>query len=144
MLTCARAGIVKPNTNYANVVEATSISLVPSLVRSALHDPNWLAAMQAEFDALKDNSTWQLVPRLHGANVVFSKWVFHHKFKLDGSLDRYKAQWVICSFHQRPGVDLGQTFSPVVKPVTTRPVLHIWHPAQLDASNDFLHGVLSE
>jgi hypothetical protein len=29
------------------------------------------------------------------ANVVIGKWIFKHKLKADGSLDRYKACWVL-------------------------------------------------
>jgi histone deacetylase 1/2 len=56
--------------------------------------------MQAEFDALQDNDTWTLVPRPPGVNLVTGKWVFRHKFKSDGSLNRYKARWVLRGFTQ--------------------------------------------
>lgn len=62
--------------------------------------------MQEEHDALLRNHTWDLVPRPPGANVVTSKWVFKHKFNADGSLERYKARWVLRGFTQRPGINL--------------------------------------
>jgi histone deacetylase 1/2 len=71
------------------------------------------------------NRTWELVPRPHGANIVTGKWIFRHKFQADGSLDRYKARWVLCGFTQRPGIDFDETFSPVVKPATVRTVLSL-------------------
>ncbi|XP_066395821.1 disease resistance protein Pik-2-like [Miscanthus floridulus] len=67
------------------------LSPLPKTFRSALADPNWRAAMQAEFDALLANDTWTLVACPPGVNVVTGKWVYHHKFLADGSLDRYKA-----------------------------------------------------
>ena len=45
--------------------------------------------MQEEFDALQRNRTWQLVPLR--ANIISGKWVFRHKTRPDGSLERYKA-----------------------------------------------------
>jgi hypothetical protein len=49
--------------------------------------------MIEEFTALQASNTWDLVPHLSDGNVVTGKWVFHHKFHLDGSHDRYKARW---------------------------------------------------
>ena len=57
------------------------------------------------------------------ANIVTDKWVFCHKFRPDGSLDRYKARWVLRGVTQRPGIDFDETFSPVVKLATVRTVL---------------------
>jgi hypothetical protein len=105
--------------------------------------------MQLEFDALQHNRTWTLVPRPADAKVIAGKWVFKHKLHSDGSLERYKARWVVRGFHQRAGIDFQETFSPVVKPATIRTVLTIvagknWPAHQLDVSNAFLHGNLSE
>jgi hypothetical protein len=54
--------------------------------------------MMDENVALLQNNTWNLVPRPSRVNVVSGKWIFKHKFKVDGSLERYKARWVFCSF----------------------------------------------
>jgi histone deacetylase 1/2 len=81
--------------------------------------------MEEEYAALISNNTWDLVPCPSGTNIVRGKWVFHHKFNTDGSLDRYKARWVLRGFTQRPGIDYDETFSPVVKPVIVRIVLSL-------------------
>jgi Reverse transcriptase (RNA-dependent DNA polymerase) len=122
---------------------------VPSSVRTALADPHWRRVMEEEYEALMANHTWDLVPRPPGANVVTGKWIFRHKLKADGTLDRYKARWVLRGFTQRPGVDYDETFSPVVKPATVRTVLSLalsrdWAVHQLDVKNAFLHGTLTE
>ncbi|XP_022631718.1 uncharacterized protein LOC111240603 [Vigna radiata var. radiata] len=105
--------------------------------------------MQAEFDALHHNNTWELVSRSSTQNLVGCKWVFRIKRHLDGSIDRYKACLVAKGFHQRPGWDYTETFSPVVKLVTIRIVLTLvvrqgWSIRQLDANNAFLQGTLKE
>ena len=92
---------------------------------------------------------WDLVPRPPGGNVVTSKWIWMHKRRADGTLDRYKARWVLRGFTQRPGVDYDETFSPVVKPAIVRTVLSLalsrsWPVHQLDVKNAFLHGTLIE
>jgi hypothetical protein len=102
-----------------------------------------------EYEALLSNSMWDLVPQPLGANVVTGKWIFKHKLKADGSLDRYKTRWVLWGFTQRPRVDYDETFCPVVKPATVRIVLTLavnrgWPMHQLDVKNVFLHGTLSE
>ncbi|WVZ99464.1 hypothetical protein U9M48_044755 [Paspalum notatum var. saurae] len=145
MRTRAKSGFRQPSKN----LHVTALSPVPLSVRSALTDPNWRGAMEEEFQALTTNNTWTLVPRPPHANVVTGKWIFRHKLNSDGTLDRYKARWVLRGFTQRPGVDFDETFSPVVKPATIRTVLSLalsnnWPIHQLDVKNAFLHGTLSE
>ena len=89
------------------------------------------------------------MPRPSGCNVVTGKWIWTHKRRADGTLERYKARWVFRGFTQRPGVDYDETFSPVVKPATVRMVLSLalscsWPVHQLDVKNAFLHGTLLE
>jgi len=105
--------------------------------------------MALEFDVLQRNRTWRLTDRPPGANVVSGKWVFRHKLNPNGSLERYKARWVVRGFTQRAGIDFSETFSPIVKPATIRTILAItasnqWPTKQLDVSNAFLHGHLNE
>jgi hypothetical protein len=105
--------------------------------------------MDEEFQALVQNNTWTLVPRPPNANLVTGKWIFKHKLLSDGTLDRYRARWVLRGFTQRPDVDFDETFSPIVNPATIRTVLSLalsrdWPVYQLDVKNAFLHGTLSK
>lgn len=79
--------------------------------------------MLEECVTLLENHTWDLVPCPSGANVVIEKWIFKHKLKADGSLDRYKVRWILQGFTQCPGVDYDETFNPMVKPDTIQTVL---------------------
>ena len=123
MVTRGKQGYQQP-VNRLNL-QATALSPIPKTYRTALADPNWRRAMEEEFAALQANATWDLVPRPSKANVVTGKWIFRHKFKADGTLDRYKARWVLRGFTQRPGVDYDETFSSVIKPATVRTVLSL-------------------
>ena len=105
--------------------------------------------MQEEIDALQANNTWRLVERPPGRTIVTGKWVFRHKLRADGSLERYKACWVVRGFTQKPGIDYTETFSPVVKPASICIILTLaasrsWPVHQLDVKNAFLHGFLDE
>jgi hypothetical protein len=105
--------------------------------------------MEEEYAALLANRTWDLVPRPPGSNVIIGKWIWTYKRWADGTLERYKACWVLRGFTQWPGVDYDETFSPVVKPATVRTVLSLaltrsWPVHQLDVKNAFLHGLLIE
>jgi hypothetical protein len=65
-----------------------------------------------------------LTPHPLGINVVTGKWLFCHKLTSDGSLDRYKARWVLRGFTQRPGVNYDETFN-LIKFATIRVVFSL-------------------
>jgi hypothetical protein len=148
IITRSRNNIVKP-LHKLNLHVRPSPPIEPSTITQALRDPDWRSAMQAEFDALHRNNTWDLVSRSSAQNLVGCKWVYRIKRNPDGSIDRYKARLVAKGFHQRPGCDYTETFSPVVKPVTIRIILTLavrqgWSVRQLDVNNAFLQGTLKE
>ncbi|KAJ9568078.1 hypothetical protein OSB04_004044 [Centaurea solstitialis] len=144
----------KPNPKYHNNDFVLYQSIIqpfpePQTITQALKQPQWRKAMQEEYDALLRNQTWSLVPPESVPNLVGSKWVFRTKFKPNGTIDRLKARLVAKGFHQRPGLDYIETFSPVVKPATLRLVLSLassqnWPLRQLDINNAFLQGTLTE
>ncbi|CAL9021646.1 unnamed protein product, partial [Prunus brigantina] len=140
-------GIVKYPIPRAllTVVEHTE----PTCFSQATKHTEWRDAMTEEINALLKNHTWTLVPSFPSQNLVGCKWVFRIKRHSDGSIERYKARLIAKGFHQRPGIDYAETFSPVVKPATIRTVLSLavsrgWSLRQLDVKNAFLHGFLQE
>lgn len=67
--------------------------------------------MLVEYNAFIKNWTWELVPRTTCTNFVSGKWLYSHKFRSDGSLDRCKARWVARGFDQQPGIDYSETLA---------------------------------
>ncbi|GJV05891.1 ribonuclease H-like domain-containing protein [Tanacetum coccineum] len=147
MVTRFRVGTNRPTQRFN--LHVSTISPIPKSYPIAFRDPNWYRAMLDEYTALIKNNTWILVPRPPDANIVRSMWLFRHKYNADGTLSRYKARLVANGSTQLAGIDVDETFSPVVKPATIRTVLSLaisrhWPVHQLDVKNAFLHGSLSE
>ncbi|KAJ3559907.1 hypothetical protein NM688_g59 [Phlebia brevispora] len=76
--------------------------------------PMWQDAMQKELDSLEKAGTWELVEKLEGKNIIGCKWVYHLKFTVDHTIDKYKAHLVACSYTQIYDIDYTDTFTPVV------------------------------
>jgi hypothetical protein len=137
MITRGKTGfkVVPDHFVLTAVTSSPTLSPIPSSSRAALADPQYRATMEEEYGALISNGTWELVPRPQGSNVVIGKWVFTHKLRADGTLECYKARWVLQGFTQRPGVDYDETLSPVVKPTTVHTMLTLLSPVTDPFSN---------
>ncbi|CAI7884881.1 unnamed protein product, partial [Closterium sp. NIES-53] len=121
----------------------------PATVEEALSGPQkeWKAAMDAEFNSLIENGTWELVELPEGRRPISNKWVFKVKSGADGALERFKSRLVAKGFQQKEKVDFWEIFAPVIKPVTLRTVLagaavKGWHVKQMDITTAFLNGIL--
>ena len=140
MVTRSQHNIFKPKQLFAGLIPfpppkallTTSSLIEPTCFTQAVKSPEWRNAMNEEFSALMHNGTWTLVPLKPHMNLVGCKWVFHFKRKADGTIERYKARLVAKGFHQQPGIDYGETYSPDVKPVTVRLIL------SLDVSSNWI------
>jgi len=145
MQTRSKSGIHCPRIRPSLLLAHTE----PKGIKQALSDPTWFSAMQQEYSALLKNHTWDLVPLPPARQAIGCKWVFRIKENADGSINKYKARLVAKGFHQVPGFDFHDTFSPVVKPITIRIVITLalsnhWELFQLDVNNAFLNGLLEE
>lgn len=126
----------------------TSSAPTPTSHTAASRSAPWRAAMSDEYNALLRNHTWTLVPRTNNMHVVGCHWLFKIKYHPDGSVERRKARLIAKGFHQAPSIDYMDTYSPVVKPTSIRLLLTLvvsysWPLRQLDVSNAFLNGTLT-
>ncbi|KAE8688597.1 hypothetical protein F3Y22_tig00110963pilonHSYRG00163 [Hibiscus syriacus] len=138
--------IRRPNPKYANaaiIEEATE----PETFEEASKSSEWMTAMKEEIDALQQNQTWDIVPKIKDVKLISCKWVYKIKRRPDGLIERYKARLVARGFSQQYGLDYDETFSPVAKLTTVRVLLALaankdWNLWQMDVKNAFLHGEL--
>ncbi|XP_022848510.1 uncharacterized protein LOC111370847 [Olea europaea var. sylvestris] len=121
MVTRSKAGIFKPKVLLTTDLQNNK----PNSFKEALKCPQWNMAMHEEYTALINNGIWNLVSLLPDRKLIGNKWVFKLKRNPDGSISRYKVRLVAKGYHQFPGFDYSDVFSPVVKPVTIRAVLSI-------------------
>lgn len=145
MTTRAKAGIFKPKIYLGESIEPSE----PKSGTEAILNKDWKKAMEEEFNALMKAKTWKLVPSSPSYNIVGNKWVFRVKRNAYGSFQRLKARLVAKGFHQAPGIDFCETFSPVIKASTLRIILTLavskgWTIRQIDINNAFLNGELEE
>ena len=146
---------INPPTRYGDwyysfTAMAGTLPPVPKSSEEALKSPNakeWKEAMDAEFQALIENDTWELRPLPPGRQPIQCKWVYAYKTKPDGSLDRFKARLVAKGFSQTPGTDFHETFSPTVKYESIRLALAVaattnMQLRQFDITTAFLNALL--
>ncbi|KAE8730369.1 tir-nbs resistance protein [Hibiscus syriacus] len=117
----------------------------PETFEEASQSSEWMTAMKEEIDALQQNQTWDLVPKIKDVKPISCKCVYKIKRRPDGSIERYKARLVARGFSQQYGLDYDETFSPVAKLTTVRVLLALaankdWNLWQMDVKNAFLHG----
>ncbi|RDX85863.1 hypothetical protein CR513_32881, partial [Mucuna pruriens] len=93
--------------------------------------------------------TWDIVSCPPSIKPLGSKFVFSIKFRLDGSIDRYKAQLIVLGNKQEYELDYDETFAPIAKMTTVHTLLALvasqsWPLHQMNVKNAFLHGDLKE
>ena len=144
--------VFKPAKKFSFVVNKKTLLPTenePTTLLQALKDELWRGSISEEFDSQLRNYTWSLVPKQPEYNIVGCRWVYRIKRKADGTIDPRKSRLVAKGYHQRPGVDFQDTYSPVIKQPTVLLVLGLsvsqnWPLRQLDVNNAFLQGTLTE
>lgn len=109
---------------YLTLCQALCTNLVfePISVKNALVDLKWKHVMIEEYTTLMKNHAWSLVLPTDGMNIVGHKGIFRVKYQFDGSILKYKTMLVVYDFHQTLEIDILDTFSLVIKPLTIRVV----------------------
>jgi len=54
--------------------------------------------MVEEYASIMKNDIWEIVPRPNGKLVVTSRWLYKIKTFVDGSMEKFKAQFVAKAF----------------------------------------------
>ncbi|EPZ36131.1 hypothetical protein O9G_005796 [Rozella allomycis CSF55] len=151
--------------NECNIVEPNHRNSTQNIIHEALlvieDDPQtfseainsdleneWRKAMQAEYNALMSNGTWELMELPPDRKAIGSKWVFKTKYNERGEVEKYKARLVAQGFKQVKGVDYEETFSPVAKLNSIRIILAIasaekLHVHQLDVLTAYLNSEIT-
>ena len=123
----------------------------PRNAREAMAAPDaegWRDAMDTEMKNLESHDVYDLVPRAPGMRTLRLGWVLHRKFK-NGTFEKNKARLVARGNHQRPGIDYGESFSPVMRLESLRTLLALaasrdFDIIQFDVTSAYLHGNLKE
>ncbi|CAI7841558.1 unnamed protein product [Closterium sp. NIES-53] len=131
-------------------VHGTDTPKEPATVQQALggeHKEKWREAMDKELKALQERNTWKVVPIGVARNktLLTRKWVFHVKTNAYGTVDKFKARWVVRGFDKEHGRDFTETFAPVSRHTSLRILLAVAAMKrkklrQIDVANAFLYA----
>jgi hypothetical protein len=128
---------------------------VPKTYEEAMASPwavKWKEAMQNEITALMENGTWdeiKLSDMKSASNVTKSKWVFDIKYNRDGTINKFKARFVVCGYSQIQGLDYDRSFSATLKATSFRLLLALAVKSNLavehiDISNAFTQAHIDD
>ncbi|EOX91021.1 Cysteine-rich RLK (RECEPTOR-like protein kinase) 8 [Theobroma cacao] len=121
----------------------------PASYTEAATDKNWVNAMNNEISMIQKNITWMLVDRLKRKNIISVKWIFRIKLNPNGSVNKYKARFVVKGYAQVYGEDYIETFAAVARHDTIKMLIALstreeWSIYCLDVKSAFLNGYLLE
>lgn len=110
MQTCSKTRHLKPcqTLNLTHQLHQTTTTY-----SAAIQQPNWHQAMLEEYQALKSQNTWVVIPPSTDQNLLGCCWTYKIKYNVDGYFARYKAHLVAQGFKQQKGLGYHETFSSV-------------------------------
>lgn len=99
--------------NHQHKVFTTHLSVdsVPINIQETLSDARWIKAIGKEMNGLHKNKTWDVVLPLNfkEKNSIGCKWIFTIKYKVDDSIERYKAKLLAKGYTQTYEIDCQET-----------------------------------
>ena len=120
-----------PETVFSIDTGASGSIPVPKQFKDAmasiLHQ-RWKAATDKEIKSLHENETWEWVSESDlpsRRHPIKSRWVFTVKYLRNGTVDKFKARFVVCGYSQRPGIDYDRAFSATLRATSFRLLLAI-------------------
>jgi len=126
-----------------------SVEIEPSSFKEEVKQAVWFDSTVEEYDSIFKNDVWDVVPRSSDKSVVSSIWIYKVKKAIDGSVEKQKEIFVARGFSQVEGIDYEDTFPPVERYSSIRPILSLlvqmgWKIHYMDVKTTFLNGVIEE
>ena len=78
----------------------------PSNYEEVTESKEWKDAMIKEYQPIMKNDVWDVFRRPEGNLVVTSKWIYKIKHVADGSIEKYKARFMVRGFSRKEGIKL--------------------------------------
>ncbi|XP_038902438.1 uncharacterized protein LOC120089084 [Benincasa hispida] len=97
--------IIPKNIHIAIEISKWKISKFRALENTKKHTHSHVLSEISKFRALEKNNIWNLINLSKGHKTVGCKWVFTLKYKLDETLNKYKARLVAKWFTQTYGIN---------------------------------------
>ena len=109
----------------------------------------WEDAMVKELKSLGNLGSFKMIKRPSEGNILDSTWAFRKKRYPDGSLKKYKARFCVRGDQQIDGVDVFETYAPVVSWITVRLLMILsitmgLYTQQVDYTNAFCQAPLDQ
>ena len=106
----------KPKVNYRKMIGymCYASSIESKNIKEALEDEYWLTAIQEKLNQFTRNEVWDLVPRLHGVNIMGTKWICKKKSDKNENITINKARLVVQGYTQVEGICNTPNYTLVV------------------------------
>jgi hypothetical protein len=105
--------------------------------------------MVEEYTFIMSNRVWYIVTIPEGKLVVIFRWLYKIKHVVDGSIEKFKARFLVRGFSQKERLYYKESFAPVTRYASIRVVISIarvmrWRIHQMDVKTTFLKEIIEE